>query len=148
VIRQLLHRFRALKSAPKNEEPARTIPLDRPISSEERAIAEWLLLHSKPPAISFLPQLEGACVTGQCSCGCPTVDLRVAEGIPPAQPQDNPIGDALGEVNGNMVGVMLLQTGGYIACLEVYDLSDIPHPYGLPELKSLRPFEAGSPQKG
>jgi hypothetical protein len=76
------------------------------------------------------------------------VDLRVAEGIPAAQPHDNPIGDALGEVDGNTVGVMLLQNGGFLTCLEVYDLSEIPHPYGLPNLKSLRPFEAGSSRKG
>jgi hypothetical protein len=136
-----------LRSAIKNEEPAGTIPLDRPISSEEHAIAEWLLLHSKPSAVSFLPQLDGARVTGQCSCGCPTVDLRVAVGTSPAETQDNPVGDALGEVNGNMVGVMLLQSGGYLTCLEVYDLSDIPHPHGLPELKSLRPLEAGPSHK-
>jgi hypothetical protein len=139
-------RLRALKSAIKNEAPARTIPLDRPISPEERAIAEWILHHSKPAAISFLPQLDGARVTGQCSCGCPAVDLRVAEGTSSAQTQDNPGGEALAEVNGAMVGVMLLQRDGYIVCLEVYDLSDIHHPYGLPEVKSLRPFEARSPR--
>lgn len=85
--------------------------------------------------MSFLPQLRGARVTGQCSCGCPTVDLRVADGIPAAQPQDNPVGDALGAVDGNTVGVMLLHNGGYLTCLEVYDLSDgdIPRPFGLPD---------------
>ena len=131
-----------------NEERAGTISLDRPISSEERAIAEWLLLHSIPTALSFLPQLEGARVIGQCNCGCPTVDLRVADGTRPAQPQDNLVGEATGEVNGKMVGVMLRQSGGHLACLEIYDLSDVEHPYGLPELKSLRPWEAGLPQNG
>jgi hypothetical protein len=43
-------------------------------------------------------------------------------------------------VNGKMVGVMLLQSQGYLTCLEVYDLSDIEHPYGLPDLSSLKPF--------
>jgi hypothetical protein len=143
-MKRLSFRFRALSSALKDQERATTIPLDRPMSSEERAIAEWLLRHSHESAISFLPQLDNARVSGQCSCGCPTVDLRVAEGTPRAESQENPIGDALGEVDGNMVGVMLLQSGGYLNCLEVYDLSDIQHPYGLPELKSLRPFEAGS----
>jgi hypothetical protein len=46
----------------------------------------------------------------------------------------------MGEVNGKMVGVMLLQNQGYLTCLEVYDLSDIEHPYGLPDLTSLKPF--------
>jgi hypothetical protein len=134
---RLWSRLQASISSSRNQEPATTIPLDRPISSEERAIAEWLLLPSDPPAIPFLPQLDNARVTGQCSCGCPTVDIRVAEGTPRAEPRDNPIGDALGEVNGNMVGVMLLPSCGYLARLEVHDLSDIQHPYGLPDLKSL-----------
>jgi hypothetical protein len=50
------------------------------------------------------------------------------------------IEDAVGEVNGKMVGVMLLQSQGYLTCLEVYDLSDIEHPYGLPNLRTLRAF--------
>jgi hypothetical protein len=106
-MKRLSFRFRALSSALKDQERATTIPLDRPMSSEERAIAEWLLLHSDPSAISFLSQLENARVTRQCSCGCPTVDLRVAEGIARAETQKNLIGDALGEVNGKIVGVTI-----------------------------------------
>ena len=64
------------------------------------------------------------------------------EGTAKAEPRDNPIGDAIGEVSGKMVGVMLLQRDGYLKCLEIYDLSDIEHPYGLPDLSSLRPFDA------
>jgi hypothetical protein len=40
-----------------------------------------------------------------------------------------------------MVGVMLLQSDGYLRCLEIYDLSDIEHLYGLPEVSSLRCVE-------
>jgi hypothetical protein len=72
--------------------------------------------------------------------GCPTVDLLIGPDTPRAEPRDNPVGDAIGEVNGKMVGVMLLQNQGYLTCLEVYDLSEIEHPYGLPDLTSLKPF--------
>lgn len=148
LLSQLRRSFRSNPNgASKAEEPATTIPVDRPLSEAERAIAEWLLHHANPPATSFLPQLDLAHVTGHCSCGCPTIDLRVPEEIPRAEPRDNPIGDAIGEVNGNMVGVMLLQANGHLACLEIYDLSDIEHPYGLPDLKSLRPFDVSSPSK-
>ena len=122
---------------------ANTITADRPLSEQEYAIAKWLMLHSTPPAIDFLPQLDVARVSGHCSCGCPTADLSLPEGTPIAKLRDNSVGDAIGEVNGKMVGVMLLQRGGLLRCLEIYDLSDIEHPYGLPELNSLRPFEAG-----
>jgi hypothetical protein len=118
LISQLRRSFKvepenlSLVSLPKNDDRATTISLDRSLTEEERAIAEWLLLHSAPPALDFLPQLAVAHVTGQCSCGCPTVDLHIPEGTPKAKPRDNPIGDAIGEVNGDMVGVMLLQRGG------------------------------------
>jgi hypothetical protein len=124
-VKRLSSRFRALISALKDQKPAETIPLDRAISSDERTIAEWLLLHSDPSALSFLSQLDNIRVIGQCSCGCPTVDLRVSEGTLPADFAKRAIGDALGEVNGNTVGVMLLQSDGHLTCLEVYDLTDI-----------------------
>ncbi len=155
-LSKLFRRPRQNLKVTPDEEPLRsaqedlratTIPLDRPLSSQEREIAEWLLNNTSPTSPSFIPQLDHVRVVGCCSCGCPTVDLRVAEGTTPAMPQDNPIGDAIGEVNGNMVGVMLLQRSGYLTCLEVYDLSDLKHPYPLPDLTSLRPFEAAHPSK-
>ncbi len=127
-------------NAPKEGERATTITLDRPLSEKEHAIAIWLLRNADPPALDFLPQLEVARVVGQCSCGCPTVDLRMPEGTPAAEARDNPIGDATGYVGKDMVGVMLLQRGGYLRCLEVYDLSEIERPYGLPSLESLAPM--------
>jgi hypothetical protein len=119
---------------------ATTLPLDRPLSAEEHAIAEWLLCNASTHGASYLPQLDSVRVTGQCSCGCPTVDIKISSATLPADPVDNPVADAVGEVDGKMVGVMLLQSGGYLACLEVYDLSDIERPYGLPDLRSLKPF--------
>jgi hypothetical protein len=124
-----------------SEERATTFPLDRLLTGQERAIAEWLLENANQTSKAYIPQLDHIRVVGRCSCGCPTADFRVAEGILPAAPQDNPIGDAIGYVNGKMVGVMLLQRAGYLTCLEVYDLSDIEHPYPLPDLKSLEPFK-------
>ena len=139
-LRQLRSRVRVFKGNLDDVQPAKTLPLDRDLTSDERAIAEWLLLNADPPATAFLHQLDSARVTGQCSCGFPTVDLLIGPDTPRAEPRDNPVGDAIGEVNGKMVGVMLLQSQGYLTCLEVYDLSDIEHPYGLPGLGSLKPF--------
>ena len=139
-LRQLRSRVRVFKGNLDDVQPAKTLPLDRHLTSDERAISEWLLLNADPPATAFLHQLDSARVTGQCSCGCPTVDLQIGPDTPRAEPRDNPVGDAIGEVNGKMVGVMLLQSQGYLTCLEVYDLSDIEHPYCLPDLSSLKPF--------
>ena len=140
-LRSLTSRLgRLFKPNSAEPRPARTLPLDRDLTPEERAIAEWLLLHADPPAISFIPQLDVARVTGRCSCGCPTVNLRVPVNTPPAEPRDNPVGDAIGEVNGNAVGVIILQRSGYLTCLEVYDLSLTGHTFGLPDISSLKLF--------
>lgn len=115
------------------------IPLGRDLSEQERAIAEWLLTHATPPALSYIPQLDLARVTGRCKCGYSTVHLSVPERATKGEPRDNPVGDGFGTVDGKLVGVMLLQDGGLLSCLEVYDLSEIEHPYGLPDLNTLRP---------
>jgi hypothetical protein len=133
-----------LKLNLESDVAAGTIPVDRPLSEQELAIGRWLLMHSDPPVSSFIPQLDVARVTGHCGCGCPTVHLSIPQGTERAEPRDNPIGEAIGEVDGKMVGVMLLQRDGHLTCLEIYDLSEIEHPYGLPSLDSLRPFEAQS----
>jgi hypothetical protein len=73
--RQLRSRVRLFKGDLDGVQPAKTLPLDRDLTSDEQAIAEWLLLNADPPATAFLHQLDFARVTGQCSCGCPTVDL-------------------------------------------------------------------------
>jgi hypothetical protein len=115
-----------------------TLPLDRPLSPRELEIATWLLNHAAAEAKNYLPQLAVVRVVSGCGCGCPTVDLRVAQDVARALPLENPIADSCGEVNGQLVGVMLLQRGGYLSCLEICDLSDIKHPYGLPDVASLR----------
>ncbi len=125
----------------KNEEVERplTLALDRALTDEELRLAERLLQDAGPSAASYLPQLLGARVTGHCTCGCPTVYLQIEKCLR-ADPVENPVGDMLEEVNGNLVGIMLLQSGGYLSCLEVYDLSELERPYGLPSMESLRPF--------
>jgi hypothetical protein len=125
----------------KHFEPAHTIGLDRPLTVEEHKLTKWLLLHSGSDAARFLPQLEAVHVRGQCSCGCPTVNLEVPANVAPVNVHSRVLSDFVGSVNGNFVGVLLHQRGGYLCELEVYDLSDIPRPFGLPETSTLRPFE-------
>lgn len=120
--------------------PATTLSEDRPLSAEERAIAERLLRDAAPlQALAFLPQLDHARVTGRCSCGCPTVDLTVPQEFRVADPPPNrPLADAVGRVNGNLVGVMLFQSGGLLSLLEVYRLEDVSDdPFGLPAVGTI-----------
>ena len=120
---------------------AKTMVLEgRPLTEKEQAVAQWLLLYGSNPEPAFLTQLREARVTGRCECGCPSVNLQVAEDTQPLLGRTNPVGNSVGDVNGNQVGVMLLQREGFLVYLEAYDLSDIEHPYDLPEVTSLRPF--------
>ena len=115
------------------------VPSERELSAQERAIAEWLLTHAEAPVRSYIPQLNNLRVVGYCDCGCPTVHFRAVYGTPAAEPRDTPVADAFGKVGGKLVGVMLLQQDGLLTCLEVYDLDEIAHPYGLPDVSTLEP---------
>jgi hypothetical protein len=113
---------------------------DRPLTPEERAIAERLLRCAAPEeALAFIPQLDQARVTGRCSCGCPTVDLTVPPELRVADPPPGrPLADATGRVNGKLVGVMLFQSGGLLSLLETYRLEDFSDdPFGLPSIDSI-----------
>jgi hypothetical protein len=132
----LLDRFR-------RDRPASTLDEDRPLSADEKALAERLLREFAPSeAVVFLPQLDHARVTGRCSCGCPTVDLTVPPEFRVASPcPDRPLADATGRVNGKIVGIMLFQSGGLLCLLETYRLEDFSDdPFGLPAIETLQPI--------
>lgn len=120
--------------------PARTLPEDRPLTSEEKELSEYLLRHAAPAeSVAFIPQLDHARVTGKCSCGCPTVDLAVPnEFRVPNPPPGRPLADATGRVGGKLVGVMLFQNGGLLSLLETYRLEDLSDdPFGLPPISTI-----------
>jgi len=131
----LLDRFR-------RDKPVRTLDEDRPLSADERALVERLLREFSPPeAVVFLPQLDHIRVTGRCSCGCPTVDLTVPPEFRVTSPcPERPLADAMGRVNGKVVGIMLFHNGGLLCLLETYRLEDFSEdPFGLPAIDTLEP---------
>jgi hypothetical protein len=130
------------------QKAATTLPLDRPLTPEEHSLAEHLLRHAAVPGVeAFVTQLAYARVTGQCSCGCPTVDLTVPPELrisdPPAE---RPIADATGRVDGKLAGVMIFQTQGLLTCLEIYRLEDVSDdPFGLPPVETIERLEWKKP---
>jgi hypothetical protein len=42
------------------------IPEDRPLTTEERTLVRWLLLHGEPAATGYLADLEQAWVVSRC----------------------------------------------------------------------------------
>jgi hypothetical protein len=132
------------------EKPA-TIAEDRPMTDEERTIAEYLLRHAgAPEALAFVPQLDSARVIGRCSCGCPTIDLAIPPELRVADaPAERLLADASAKVAGKTVGAMMFQYEGLLTMLEVYRLEDFSEePFGLPSVDTIERISWKVPGQG
>jgi hypothetical protein len=104
---------------------------NRPLTTDERILLEWLIAHGSPSAAKFAPQISRVSVVSRCTCGCPTIDLavdgkRVGGG-------SELIADFVGKLpEGIQVGVILHCRGGQISELEVYAIDEIKGVFGLP----------------
>ena len=54
-----------------------TVPANRPPTSAERALLEWLLDNGISKAKAYKKQMTEIHVCSTCSCGCPTIDLAM-----------------------------------------------------------------------
>jgi hypothetical protein len=137
---ELTERLRRLLRIKYPKKPALSIPQNRLLTADERALAEWLLLNGEPEARDFLPQLATVRVRAKCGCGCPTIDLSVPRATASAHFEKRILADFVGTVDSNLVGVLLHQQGGRLCELEVYSLSGVDAPFGLPDISTLHPF--------
>jgi hypothetical protein len=148
---------RAIPVGNRNAQAKATAPITddvdlseyRPITPQEKALLTGLLHSSDPAALAFLPQLEGMLAHPNCTCGCPTMALAIAEQHPRTSFRGNIVADMLGEASDGTVGLLLFQAGGKLTCLEAYDLAGRTGRYEFPPAESIYPFEAASnqPQK-
>ena len=148
-MRNLFSRIRNISPNGMTQE-AGPIPQDRPLTEEERAIAEYLLLHAGAPgAAAFVPQLDSARVIGRCSCGCPTVDLAIPPELRVADfPAERLVADATGKVGGKIVGAMVFQDQGLLTLLEVYRWEDLSEePFGLPTVETIERLVWTTPER-
>jgi hypothetical protein len=139
----IFSRIRNAKQNLTEQKAATTLPQDRPLTPEECRLAEHLLRHAGAHGASeFIPQLARARVTGQCSCGCPTVDLAVPPDLDISNPPgERLIAEATGRVDGKLVGAMIFQNKGLLTRLEIYRLEDVTdHPFELPPIESIEPL--------
>ena len=142
---ELTERLFRLLQIKQSDVPATTIDLDRPLTTEEGALIEWLLLHGEAGAQDFLPQVKAARVHGRCSCGCPSIDMVVSQTTPAATVEVRLLADFVGTVEKELVGVLLHQCGGRLAELEIYAFGESPVPFRLPEISTLRRWEVSGP---
>lgn len=67
----------------------------RPLTGEEAAVLRWVLKHCSEEAREYLPQVEGLLANSWCPCGCPSIELFVADGVV-AKSHGTVIGDVIG----------------------------------------------------
>jgi hypothetical protein len=117
----------------------------RPLRPEEIEFLRWILEHGSIQAKSYMPQLEGIRAVRRCTCGCPTIQLKVAE--------DSPLGIDSGEAKicdlqgktakNQLVGIILFQLHGQLDDLEFYLIDDIDsHEFDLPLIDTLKEYGA------
>jgi len=95
--------------------------LERTILPTEAAVLRQTLQKAatSQSAETFFPIVDQLRVTGQCSCGCDSVDFASLGPRSPAKV----IADGIGETPlGGKVGIMVWATLETIACLEICDL--------------------------
>lgn len=102
------------------------MPLDRPLSTNERSILERILQFDFPGAGALRHQLAAVRATIGCECGCATIDLVVdqtaavpATDAPGLLPVTGTTEDGLG-------GVIAFTRDGWLSCLEIYSVGDDP----------------------
>jgi len=115
-------------------------PLDRPITTEERSLIQWLLQHGKPGSERFLSQLDSLTVVSKCLCGCPTVNFAL-QGEAVSQAPENILADFLATEAGEDVGIILFQREGRLSSLEVYSQRGADKPFGLPQIETIYSYE-------
>jgi hypothetical protein len=136
-------------SARKREIDAERDLSPRPLTHEEHELLCWILEHGSEETRSFLPQVEGIRAVRSCTCGCPSIGLRVADSaFLGTSNNGRVIGDLDGKTaKGELVGVLLFQDAGKLSELEVYSLDGEIHgdsqEFGLPTVESLGFFEEG-----
>jgi hypothetical protein len=108
-----------------------TIPCaPRPLSSEELALAEFLLSVEFRGRDELHKQLESAQVTGTCECGCGTILIRVNGATDNAAATERVVVEAYGKG----VDVLMYVRDGALSSIEIVDHGDArPLRYPRPE---------------
>lgn len=112
----------------------------RTLTDRERRMLSYLLCEATIVPGPFCSQLATATVVARCGCGCPSIDLAVAE-----RPANGgllfPICEYLWrDDDGKRFGIMPLAKGGVLFGLQVYPLDGAAKPKELPAIEELQPF--------
>jgi hypothetical protein len=111
----------------------------RPLTTEERILLEWLISNGSPSAARYASQIHRVTVVSRCTCGCPTIDLALNGKH--MNGSSEVIADFVGKSpEGVQVGVILHCRGGQISELEVYAIDQVKGVFRLPSPDALVAF--------
>ncbi|HET6710630.1 hypothetical protein [Amycolatopsis sp.] len=107
--------------------------MESALTPNERTTLDTLLAADFPGAAELRAQAPTARVTGRCGCGCPTIDLAVAEATPRAQVESRVAVEA--EVPDG--GLIVFVEDGRLSGLEYWTTADDP-PAAFPPPEEIR----------
>ena len=114
----------------------------RPLTSDEKALLEWLLNHGTQEAPPFIEQLPAVTVVSRCGCGCPTIDLAVDGRAAPLSIPSTILADAEGvSPEGIRIGAIVHGREGLISELEIYSLAGGEEKFSLPRIDAFESFD-------
>ena len=109
----------------------------RPLTEQERSLAQWMLAHGSAEAVAFQAQLAHAeATTWRCPCGCASLNFKI-DGKSEAPPGVHVLGDFIVGEGDEMFGIFIFESGGTLSGLEVYSLA-ADAPQVLPKPDQLR----------
>jgi hypothetical protein len=111
----------------------------RPLTFRERSVLEKLLAADFAGAEHLREQVDTTLVVGRCDCGCPTIDLRVAAGAPPADVARSPVPSELRDTSVDPPSdVILFVKDGYLQSMEYVSYTS-NQPQDWPDVEALQP---------
>jgi hypothetical protein len=112
--------------------------VSRPLLENEKILLLWLLQNGPIRAQSYIPQVEWVVVTGECNCGCPTIDLQI-NGTPiNDESKHRVLVDGEGKSpEGIQIGLIVFVDGGRLTSLELYNYGDSAR-FSLPLLSDVK----------
>jgi hypothetical protein len=110
---------------------------ERPLSSEEVVLLEWLIDHGRPDASKYRFKIPLLRVVSRCGCGCPTIDSAMGD-TSHKTGGSHIIADGQATTpEGAFVGVILHVREGEISELEVYSITGEESRFSLPKPETI-----------
>lgn len=119
-----------------------TNDVDRPLTAEERDFIYRLLDAGGDRSRAFIPQIILARVTGECCCGCPSLNLSIGgETHYKSTTMDILCGYRWSSPEGYLFGVFVFACGGLLAGLDLWSIDGLAIPDKFPPTSAIFPID-------